>query len=69
VNSTLVDRVLAEYAHLREADPDPGLEAVRIAIFLEDVFGVTLRDEQIDVAVLSDADALRVLLTGSASPR
>lgn len=65
MSTARLDRILAEYAHLREADTDPVLEAVRTAIFVEDAFGVTLTDDQIDTAVLGDADALRHLLSGS----
>ena len=37
-----VDRALAEYARLRDPDGDRHLEAVKAAIFLEDVFHVVL---------------------------
>jgi hypothetical protein len=63
------DRILAEFAELRVADPDPELAAVRMAMVVEDVFGVTLSDEQIDAAVLGDPTAVRRLLAASAGPR
>lgn len=68
MNADLIDQVLAEYEHQRKAYADPALEAVRTAIFVEDVFGITLRDDQIDPAVLTDPAALRVLVSNAASP-
>lgn len=68
MNADLVDQVLAEYEHQRKAHADPALEAVRTAIFVEDVFGITLRDDQIDPAVLTDPAALRVLVSSAAGP-
>ena len=59
-----VDRLLEEYDATREADADPQLEAVRAAVFVEDVFDVTLSDDEIDPAVLCHPAALRALLAG-----
>ena len=59
------DRVLEEFKQLRPAGDDPGLAAVRWALIVEDVFGVTLADHQIDLAVLGDPAGLRALLAGS----
>lgn len=57
-----VEQVLAEWSGMRESDADPELDAVRLAILFEDVFDVTLTDDDIDLAVLQDADAMvRVL--------
>lgn len=69
MNVGLIDIVLAEYEHQRQAYADPVLEAVRTAIFVEDVFGLTLRDDQIDPVVLTDPAALRELVASTASPR
>jgi len=63
------DRVLAEFAQLRAADPDPELAAVRMALMVEDVFDVTLTDAQFDPVALADPVALRGLLAGSTTPR
>jgi len=63
------DRILAEFAQLRPADPDPELAAVRMALMVEDVFDVTLTDEQLDPGTLADPAALRALLAGSTTPR
>ena len=41
---------------------DPGLEAVRTAILLEDVFGIALSDAEIDPAVLADVPAVAALV-------
>jgi serine O-acetyltransferase len=57
-----VDRALAEYARLHDPDGDRHLEAVKAAIFLEDVFHVVLREEQIDPDVLGTAEGMRAAL-------
>jgi len=57
-----VERALAEYARLRDPDGDRHLEAVKAAIFLEDVFHVVLREEQIDPDLLGTADGMRAVL-------
>ena len=62
MNRELREQVLQDYAALRRAGADPELEAVRAAILLEDVFGVTLPDGEIDAAVLAGPDAMAALL-------
>lgn len=57
-----LDRALAEYARLRDPDGDRQLEAVKAAIFLEDVFHVVLREEQIDPDLLGTAEGMRAVL-------
>lgn len=57
------DQILGEWEALRDVDADPELEAVGLAALLEDVLGVTLSDDEIDLAVLSDPDAVGALLT------
>ena len=57
-----VDRALAEYARLRDPAGDRHLEAVKAAIFLEDVFHVVLREEQIDPDLLGTAEGMRAVL-------
>lgn len=54
-----VDRVLAEYAALRDPDDDPELEAVKAAIFLEDAFDVRLTDADIDLAAIGTPEGMR----------
>jgi holo-[acyl-carrier protein] synthase len=61
-DSQQIDHVLREWETLRDPDLDPELEAVRGAVLLEDVLGVTLADDEIDLAVLSDPDAVERLL-------
>ncbi|GAB4047239.1 holo-ACP synthase [Catellatospora paridis] len=57
-----VEQVLTEWSGMGEADADPELAALRLAILFEDSFDVTLTDDDIDLAVLSDPDAMvRVL--------
>jgi hypothetical protein len=62
VTPDVVERVLRDYGALRRPDADPQLEAVRVAILVEDVFGVTLSDAEIDPAVLTDASAVAALV-------
>ena len=56
------DQVIGEYDALRDPAGDPELEAVKAALFVEDVFGVALSDEEIDLGVLGTAAAMRALL-------
>jgi hypothetical protein len=58
----LVARVLADYEALRDPAGDAELEAVKAAIFVEDVFGFTLSDAEIDPARLGTAEALHALV-------
>jgi holo-[acyl-carrier protein] synthase len=62
VNRDRIEAILQEWQRLRDPEADPELEAVRGAVLLEDVFGVTLSDDEIDLAVLSDPDAVERLL-------
>jgi hypothetical protein len=63
VNRDIIEQVLRDYNALRRPDADPELEAVRAAILLEDVFGVTLSDAEIDLAVFTDASAVAALVS------
>lgn len=65
----LIDRFLSECEDLGLRDADPQLDAVRMAILVEDVFGVVLTDEQISPAVVGDRGALRNLLVHSMKAR
>jgi hypothetical protein len=47
---------------MRDPDTEPELEAVRLAILFEDVLGLPLSDDDMDLAVLSDPDAVENLL-------
>ncbi|HHU40316.1 MAG TPA: hypothetical protein GXZ45_13665 [Propionibacterium sp.] len=58
-----VDAVLDEFYALRTPSGDPVLDAIATAIFVEDAFGVTLSDAEIDPAHLAGRDAVRHLLT------
>lgn len=58
---SLVERLLAESAHLRP-EPDEELDALRRALLVEDVLGITLTDAQITGGVASDASALEELV-------
>jgi hypothetical protein len=63
VNRDLVGQVLGDYEAMRRPDTDAGLEAVRAAVLIEDVFDVVLSDIEIDPAVLADPAAVTVLVT------
>ncbi len=63
MNRDIIEQVLRDYNALRRPDADPELEAVRAAILLEDVFGVTLSDAEIDLAVFTDASAVAALVS------
>jgi hypothetical protein len=62
VDSDTIEQVLLDYSALRRHNADPELEAVRTAILIEDVFGVTLSDVHIDPAVLADVPAVAALV-------
>ena len=59
-------RLVDECAHLRPVE-DPALDALRRALLVEDVLGLRLSDDQIDLALLTDADALSALANASTS--
>ncbi len=62
MNRDIVEQVLRDYKALRRPGTDPGLEAVSIAITLEDVFDITLSDLDIHPAVLADPAAVAALV-------
>lgn len=59
----VVDHALRCHAELSQAAHGAELEAVRLAILIEDVAGVVLADSQLDVAQLSDPSRVSALLT------
>ncbi len=61
MNPDFHEQILGDYEALRGPGAEPELEAVRAAILLEDVFGVTLSDADIDAAALADGPALAAL--------
>jgi hypothetical protein len=63
-----VDQVLQEYEAFRDAAGDPEHEAVKAAIFVEDVFGITLSDAEINPELLGTPAAMRRLITGRQDP-
>ena len=65
-----VEQAVAEYEALRrealrEEDADRGLEAVRAAVFLEDVLGVRVSDEDITGDLSEQPPALRAVIERS----
>lgn len=63
-----IDAVLDEFFSLRTPTGDPVLDAVTTAVFVEDAFGVTLADNEIDPAHLGDVDAVRATLLRHTEP-
>jgi holo-[acyl-carrier protein] synthase len=57
-----VTALLRDSRMLRQEHPDPELEALHLAILMEEEFGVVLSDQDIDVAVLGDADQAAQLI-------
>ena len=68
MNRALLDVIIAEYEEYREPLEDPELEAVGVAILLEDTLGIVLNDAQITPALLGGPSALRRLLAQSMPP-
>jgi hypothetical protein len=64
VSRERVEQLLDEWRAVRDPDTEPELEAMRLAILLEDVLGVSLSDDDIDLAVLTDPDAVANLRGG-----
>ena len=69
MTATRPDQILAEFARLRVANPDPALESVRMALLIEDVFRFTLADDQINPGVLGGGETLRNLIDASIPSR
>ena len=65
----LIDQFLSECEDLGLRDADPQLDAIRMAILVEDVFGLVLPDGQISPTVVGDRTALRALLVHSMKAR
>lgn len=57
-----IDAVLDDFYTLHDTSNDPVLDAVLVAIFVEDAFGVTLAEAEIAPAHLSDRAAVRKTL-------
>ncbi len=61
--SDRIDEVLDEFFALWTPSADPVLDAVKAAIFVEDAFGITLPDAEIDQAHLGSRAAARRTVT------
>lgn len=62
MNADLAGQVMRDYRAACGTEADPELEALRVAILLEDTFGITLSDAEIDPAVLADPSAAAALV-------
>jgi hypothetical protein len=63
MHGEIIEQVLQDYEALRRPDTDPELEAVRMAILLEDAFDIVVPDTEIDPAVLGDFSSVTALIT------
>lgn len=61
MNRDIVERVLRDYHDARRPGTDQELEAVRAAIMLEDAFGITLSDADIDPVLANPSAAAAVV--------
>lgn len=61
MRADVVEEVLQESMSLQAAG-DPELVALSVAILLEDTLGLVLTDDEIDLSVLSDPEAVRSLI-------
>jgi hypothetical protein len=57
-----IDQILQEYEAVRDPSGDPELEALRAAVFVEDVFGISLTDAEITLDSLGTRDATRSVI-------
>lgn len=62
MNCDIVEQILRDHDVLRRPGTDPELEAVRAAILLEDVLGITLSDAEIDAVTLAEPSAVAALV-------
>lgn len=60
-----IDRLLEESAFFGTPDLDADLQDLRLAILIEDAYGVTLTDDQISGLRLRDQESLTLLLSES----
>lgn len=49
-----LDHLFRELSQVRRPGSEPNLEAIWMALLVEDAFGITLTDAQIDAALLND---------------
>ncbi len=59
-----IENILTELEGLQTVDRDPELKALVYAILLEDVFGITLSDTEMDNALLGDPASMKHLIAG-----
>lgn len=56
------DQILRDWFATTTAGSDPELQAVSNAVFLEETFGVTLTDAEIDLAVIGTVAGMQSVL-------
>lgn len=61
MNPELIEQAVRDYGALRRPGADPELEAVRAAILFEDLFEVTLPDDEIAPSALADSSVMAAL--------
>lgn len=69
MDADAVEQAVAAYEAARRDDADPELEAVRAAVFLEDVLGVRVTDADIRGDLAQDPPALRRVLARAKGER
>lgn len=62
VTSRRVTRLLRDHAAARRPGTDPVLEAIATAVLVEEVFDITLTDDEIDPVLLDDPAAVTALV-------
>jgi len=56
------DQILGDWVATIDEGLDPGLQAVSNALFLEETFGISLTDAEIDHAVIGNLAGMRDVL-------
>lgn len=65
MNRVDIDSILEDYMVSHDRSGDPELDAVAAALFLEETFGITLSDADIDPSVLGTQVSMRSLVARS----
>jgi hypothetical protein len=68
MNADRLEQILAEYEILRDSSAEPAFEALKVAILLEDVFEIQLSDNDIELTLLNDTDAVRNIIVRGQNP-
>lgn len=61
IDMNIIDTALGDFNALRQLGPDSGPSPLECAIFLEELLGVTLREDEITQDNLGGSEAMRRL--------